>query len=391
MKCSDKEEAIKELCNKFGLSLVQARGICEAEIGFLTRVNSTKLDSDIKKYENIIADYDYKLSHIDEVIIEEIRELEKKYKRDRKTEITDNINENNKKTSIHISNGVLLYNKDSVGIFDSSAILNSKIILNTMRSYKIDGKWKKEIIFYQPVHKDLYGIIVFYNNGLAKRIKMSDIPLINTWIPILEASLINPISTIVPIYEDENLEIVTVSSDGKIKRFLASDISTNMKVNVGNVIAALSLREYDEIVILYNNKGEYLCIEKDDIPLLSRNAQGNKTGFDGSDQLYLTTLKEHNDMIGIMYSDDSSGYIYGLRESELKYGSRTNKPKPFLNIKLKNLKFNGIFPLTTESKNDTSIVFIGNMVLTTVKTRLIKFDESRKIGIAAFGGVQITH
>jgi len=378
----DKADATQRLVKKFGLSPIQAQGICDMTLSFLTRVNAEKLDDDIRRKLEQIEKLEWNLDNIDSILIDELDILDKKYGRDRKTSVI-NLTEDDRE-SIHISNGALLYNKDSIGIFNTSALADGKIITNSIKSYRIDKRTIKEIVHYHPIKKDINGVILFLNDGTARRLKLSEIPCLNTWIQVSDIS--NQINAAVPIYDDEELEIITISDEAKIKRFLAKEIQFT-KVNTGNVKSAYTFSNNTLMIILYNQKGEYLYIDKNEIPVLSRTASGNSIGFDIKDDIYIRPIDETIESVGVLYADEDGGYFYGLDYNDLRSGRRTNKPRSFVPSLLRNLEFTGIIPMSSENKSNTITVFIGPNQITSTRSRLLKVDESRKIRNRAFGGI----
>ena len=387
----DLESCIQNLCKKFKLSMVQAEGISKMMLASLTKVSKPGLLDKIQKLRESIKYYESKLDSIDQVIIDNLEYMRSKYSRPRRTQITDEKLNRETKGVINISNGAILYSRDSVGIFDSTALSNGKTILNSMKPIKINGKSTKEIIGYHPVNRNLEGVIVFNKDGTAKRLKISDIPIKNNWIITNDANF--QISCCVPIYENEedNL-IITLSEDMKIKKFKSSEVTK--KVNVGKIVAAKVVEKNEENnnILIYNDDGEYLYFTGEEVPTLNRNASGVITSFKSKTRYHIITIDEEKEgnLLLVFLGDDTSGYIMGLDEINLELGKRVNKPKVFFS-KMKSLKFLGAGLMNSKEKNDSNIVLLGPYSTSIIKGKYVKDAmDPKKISIRPFGLIQIT-
>lgn len=386
----DKEDAIANLEKRFKLTTVQAGGIVSRSLASLTRVSKGQLFEEIAALKKNIELYEDRLIHIDDVIIEDLIFMKKKYGRPRRTEVIDLKGDRSEKTAINISNGAIMYSRDSVGIFDSTALSNGKTILNSMKPVKVNGKNTKEIIGYHPVTKNISGLIVFNKDGTAKRLKISDVPITNNWIIVNDANY--PISCVVPVYEnEEESNVIVLNDEFKIKKFSVSEIGK--KVNTGVVIAAklLDKEEENNNVLVYNDNNEYLYFAGEEVPVLSRNSAGVLTTFSNKDARYnIITMDESKDsnLLITFLGDEMNNYFSGLDEISLDFGKRTNKPKSF--YKLKAMKFSGCGLINSKEKNDSNLVLISPYSTIVLKGKYLKDAmDPKKISIKPFGVIQI--
>ena len=383
------DDCINSLVKKFDLSFVQAKGISEMQLRSLSSVSKDELIKDMDKLREKIKYLEDCLINIDELIIKDLLFMKNKYGRKRRTEVMDLKEEQNSKTSINISNGSLLYSRDSIGIFDSTVLSNGKTILNSLKPVKINGKNVKEIIGSHTVKRDVTGVIVFTKDGSARRLTVKEIPITNNWIT---TELENEITSAIPVYENEEDSLIIVMNDDyKIRSFKVSDIGKS-KVSVGKVISSKYI-DKDEInsnVLIINEYGDYLYIEQNEIPMLSRNSQGNNTGFINGDHFNIHLLnKDLNDTIMIFVKDsEGSTYCTAIDINRLVIGKRTHKPKQLL--KLKNFNYCNSAMINNKIKNDSNIILIGNYSTISLKGRFIKDAmEFKKINITPLNAIQI--
>ena len=389
----DKDSCIKALVAKFGLSMIQAKGISEMQLSSLTRASKPSLISNIKILEDKIKSIEEKIEDIDQVIIDNLNMMKEKYNRPRRTKVFDIQEEKNSKTSINISNGAILYSRDAVGIFDSTALLNNKTIMNTLKGIKINGKNVKEIIGYHPVNKNIAGTIIFSDDGTARRTKLTEIPITNNWITTNPDN--NFINCVTPVYENsKDTYIVTINKDYKIKMFDVEEIS-NKKVQTGKIISAatINLKEIKNLLI-YNEFGEYIYIDKNEIPVLSRSSAGNSTAFERGKKFTIIPISSSDEIDNLFVSfiedNDGSCTYTAFNENNLKICHRTNKPKEF--FKLKHSHFAGLGLVNAKTKNNSSVSFIGPFNITVVNGKNIKDKmDFKKISIAPFGLIQIAN
>lgn len=387
----DKESCIKALVNKFGLSMIQAKGISEMQMSALTRSSKPTLLANIKALREKINEYEKKMENIDQVIIDNLLFMKERYDRPRRTTVIDLDQIKESKTCINMSHGAVLYSRNSVGIFDATGLLNYKTILSSLKPVKVDGKNTKEIIGLHPISRNVTGTIIFSSDSTARRTKLSEIPITNNWIVTNDKETID---SVVPLYENgRDNYIVCMNDDHKIKIFDANEIN-NKKVQIGGRVISSELINIDKLknVLIYNDSGEYIYINKNEVPVLSRNSAGNATAFSNEDYKYhiIPINKDDKDILFIAFilNDDGTCTYTAFNESILKLGHRTNKPKEF--FKLKHSKFIGLGIIDANTKNSSSIIAIGGSSIANINGKFIKDKMSmKKTSVEPFGTIQL--
>ena len=339
-----------------------------------------------------IKELEDKLEDTDKVIIDNLLMMKEKYNRPRRTDVFDIQKEQSEKTSINISNGAILYSRDAVGIFDSSALMNSKTIMSSLKGVKVNGKNTKEIIGYHPINKNVSGTIIFSEDGTARRTKMSEIPITNNWITTNPDN--NFITAVIPVYEeDDEKYVVTINKDYKVKIFNIEEINTK-KVQTGKIIAASIInKKTTNNLLIYNEFGEYIYIDKNEIPELSRSSAGNSTSFEQGKNFKIIPITKNVDIenliVGFIENNDDGVCTYtAFSEESLRLGHRTNKPKEF--FKLKHSKFIGVGTVNAKTKNSSTISLISPYNVNTINGKNIKDNmDFKKIFVSPFGLIQI--
>jgi DNA gyrase/topoisomerase IV subunit A len=369
MKCENKEEAIKMLCKDYKLSLIQSKGIIELQISTLTRMNKNKIINDINRNIKKINEIDEKIYDIDTVIINQLLEIKQKYGRTRRTILEDNDKIIN---NITISNGLLTYNKDSIGIFDKNAIVNGKNIIQGLKNYKINGKFIKEINGIHYILKDIISILVFTSDNFSKRINVNEIDITNNY--FTNTSLDKENISVVPIYtNDDNL--IIINNENKIKKVKAIEFN-NKVTNSGIKYVYNQGDNEDSIVLLYDEDGNYNYIEGSEIPLLGKNSAGNLINFDKNKKLFIKVFNNKETSISLILTkknQDNLCYIYNIDIDDLIIRNRIKKPIPFFDNLSKNYKFNNLISINNDIDNiDSQLILFGPSSFAKIKYKSIR-------------------
>jgi DNA gyrase/topoisomerase IV subunit A len=254
------------------------------------------------------------------------------------------------------------------------------------------GKFLKFAILILAVYVLVEGVdtIIFSEDGTARRTKMTEIPITNNWITTNPDN--NFITAVVPVYEGEDNYIITMNKDYKIKIFNAEEINAK-KVQTGKIIAAAIIGKTDKNVLIYNEYGEYIYIDKSEIPELSRSSSGNSTSFDKGNKIKIIPISKdievENLIVGFVENKDDGICTYtAFSEEFLHLGHRTNKPKEF--FKLKHSNFVGVGVVNAKTKNNSTVSFISPYNINTVNGKNIKEKmDFKKISVSPFGLIQI--
>lgn len=379
-----KDEVVAKLKNKFGLSLIQARGIYEMQIGKLTRRSEKDLQSDIDRTKAYIDTLGMNLNRIDDMMIEDLLDIKKKHGRPRRTKILSKLKE---RDDIVISNGAILATRNSVGIFDSSNIISGKKILNGFKGIKINGVWVKEMINSHRIDDNIETIAVFYENGSVNLITPSS--SVNCWIPnnVEENGFIKAVC---PVYNNIKGSVLCILNDGSLKRFELDSLTTRMSNTttiVENCIFIPNGSE-DKTVILVNESGDSLNIKVSDVPVKGRTSQGVMSSFTSGKGVHMA-LSGNNSHYVILLENTKLGDGYAITQQidELKVMSRTNKLKKLYGFP--DFKCLGISVVDLTIKDQIGLFISENSTSSLKVTNLRNLKVPRKINCKAFDFIGI--
>jgi DNA gyrase/topoisomerase IV subunit A len=331
---SNKDALIKTLHENFKLTIVQARGIYEMSLGTLSQFGKLDLESTITDLQDKINNNEINLGRIDEIIIEELKELKTKFGRPRRTSVIHHIAEH-KMAAITVSKGALLISHNAIGLFDMNGVKDSKHLITGLKPTKVNGKNIREILSGKGLtNKTPIGFIICYADGTINRIPLNTFKVINVWYNFNNP---NFVSAGCPIYDDEDI-LICLTEDKKLKRIPASGIPGVRKLNTGSAITSITqYNENDgeqcEHLLIIGDDGTYHLSDLDDIPLVARNAAGVKSAYEGfKGQNYLLPMPgesfEYERLfIGAADERDGQNYLIGIGLTSLKISGRVSKPK----------------------------------------------------------------
>lgn len=325
-KAKNNEEIIEYLMKTYKLSQIQAEAISNMQLKSLSRVSKESLFKNIENLRNTIKELDEKIFHIDEEIIEDLLKIKDKYSRPRRTLVIDENENKEAKTSIPMSNGMLMYSHNQYGIFDTQSIVNGKTIMNGLKSFKIDGRNVKEIVGCHNIYNDIIGLIVINTEGIAHRIDISDIISTNNWIPVDEE-----IVSMIPISNNDE-KIIVLSELNKIRMFGVNQISKSNS-NVGKVRCAIKYDNESPEVILLSKSGKFHCIKIEEVPELSKNSVGVLVNIPNEPiSIALANLRNEDSFITTIIDENNDTYIMRFDTNEFELTNRANKGKTLVSL-----------------------------------------------------------
>ena len=275
-----------------------------------------------------------------------------------------------------MSNGAVIWTRNQYAIFDLNGLLNSKNLINGLRSVKVDGKAVKEIIGLNNINSDLNSIIIFTNDGSAKRVDVSEIVGTNSWITISDEPIIK---SIIPV-SSEDEKIIIVSDDSKI-RITTVDQFGKQSVKVGGVSLAQKLNPNCDYVIFMNSKGAYHLIKISDIPELGRSASGVMIDLnDDVKNVEMVQIERDSDELlicSVVDTSDGSTYVMKGEQSLLEDTNRVNKPKKLFELD-KNFKVTNVNKIDISDKNMKNLL-IGKNNTTTLANLTVRLSDMGKV------------
>ena len=383
-----KDATIMRMKNKFDLTLIQARGIYEMRLGDLTRRSEGEL---LKKIDDMRADITIasnNLSRIDDMMVEDIIDIKRKYGRPRRTKVISKLKE---RSDIIISNGAILATRNGVGLFDSSNIISGKKILNGLKAVKLNGVWVKSIVNSHKIDDNIEAIAVFYEsgttNGTANLINPTS--SINCWIPNNWEEN-GFITAVCPVYKNVKGSVLCMLHDGQLKRFELDTLTTRISNTSTVVLNCLFIPDgsEDDTVILVNESGEYLNIKVSDVPVKGRTSQGVMSSFASGKGVHMALAKNNSHFVILLENTKlGDGYAITQQIDEVKVMSRTNKPKKLYNFP--DFKCLGISVVDLNIKDQVGL-FISESSTTSLKVANLKnLKVPRKINCKAFDFIAI--
>lgn len=375
-KTSKSDKAFMEfLISKYDLTDIQANAIINTKLSQLKSSSKEELIQQMEDNQKKIDELDNDAMHIDDAIVSDLEFLRKKYGRPRRTILSDGDNDPSEViTSIPMSNGAILWTHNQYAVFDIQNIVNGKTLTNGIKTCKVDGKNTRDIIGCHNITEDLTGILVFYTDGTAKRIPVSEIACINNWISLGNEPII---SSIVPICKDDDKYIV-VSENNKIKKIKIDNFG-NQRVSVGKIKLAQRYDETKDYCLFTFGSGKYHLILSDDIPELGRAAAGVMFNVPDSEPISMIQIERFGDDIGICSIVDSDGYSYIMKieQEMLEETNRVNKPKKLYNFD-DNFSVTNINSIHFKDKN-SKCVFVGKASSTQLSITNLKSADLTKI------------
>ncbi len=333
----DKDATITMLRDKFGLTKVQAKGIAEMSLISLSSLGEQDLRNKIETLSNFINENEHCLTHINDIIIDELNELKRLFGRPRRTTVVSNIEEH-ATSKVTITKGSLLWSRTSIGLYDANGVRDSRNILTGLKATKVVGRNVREIIGGVALKNCTpIGFVVCYDNGGVNRIDMNVFRVVNVWYEVIKEEPY--VSCATPIYSEDDI-LICLTNDNKIKRIKASDIKGKRILNAGSVIKSITCFNEDtckgyENILMVSSSGMYNMCQIDDIPLVGRNASGVKSAFDENDRSKIEimcvpdeALEEERILISSIDPSDNQNYMHNIPLEDFKLSSRTAKPKP---------------------------------------------------------------
>jgi len=406
-KSKDPKEAKEALIKKFDFSDKQAQAILEMQLQRLTNLERSKID---KEYVELLKRIEILKSilaserKVLEIIKEELKELDKKFGDERRTEIMGKFEE------LEIED--LIQEEDVVITISHSGYIK-RIPVSSYRKQKRGGKGVTgggmkdedfiEDLFIASTHDNVF---FFTDKGKAYIVKVYDIPQTSRTakgkaiVNMLSASSGEKITSSIPIKEfTEGKSLVMVTKLGKVKK---TPLSAFANVRKSGIIA-VSLAKEDDLmsvkmasdkdeIFIATKQGKAIRFAAKAIRDMGRSAAGVRG----------INLGKKDEVVGMQVISDKKASLvsvtqhgFSKRTEAQEYRIQSRGGKGIINIKVTDKNGPVVGLNTVSDKDDMMIITIKGMIVRcAVKdirmtgrsaqgVRMIKVDKGDKVASVA--------
>ncbi len=321
------DEARTGLMEKFKLTQIQAQAILEMQLQKLTRLEREKIVQEYEELKKLIVKLKKILGSdklIQEIIIDELKQMKEEYQDERRTEIRDEII-----TDIRPED--LIKEEDVVVLYTSSGYVK-RTSLSSYHFQMRGGKGRKGIsmkaedvvenLFVCSTHNYL---LFFTNRGRVYWLRALEIPdvgiagrgkSINNLIEFQPDERVTSVMAVKDF--SENKYIVMLSTDGLIKKTKLDEFKN---IRRGGIIA-INLRPKSQLlwtrltdgkrdIVIATKLGKAIRFKESDIRAMGRQATGVRA----------MSLAKKDEVIGMVAIGDEDKYIFTA--SQKGYGKKT--------------------------------------------------------------------
>lgn len=384
------EEAKSGLIKQFGFSEIQAQAILDMQLRRLAALEKKKLVDEYEEVIKLIAELEEILnneSSLRQVIIKELRAVQKDYSDERRTHIVD--------SGVELTLEDLIADEDVVITLTHSGYVK-RTPTTTYRAQRRGGTGRKGMstrsedvvshIFVASTHSYL---MVFTSQGQVYKLKVHEIPDAQAagkgkaMVNLINLPSSEKIAGVVPVRDfAEGQFVVMVTRKGVIKKTELSEfanIRSNgiiaIGVDPGDELMKVEMTDGKMKIFLATYEGMAICFDEDDVRDMGRQARGVRG----------INLRDEDYVVGVcavtgdeqMLSVTSNGFGKQTALSEYRVTGRGGKG--VINIKTteKNGKVIAVMPVSKES---------GVLIITSQgKLIRIEAEQIRATGRSAQG------
>ncbi|MDD8014449.1 MAG: DNA gyrase subunit A [Acidobacteriota bacterium] len=321
------DEARTGLMTRFKLSQIQAQAILEMQLQRLTHLERDKIIEEYTEVKALIVKLKRILGSeklIQEIIVDELKQIKAEYQDERRTEIRDEVISDLKPED-------LIKEEDVAIVYTQSGYIK-RTSLNSYRFQSRGGKGRKGIemktedvvenLFIGSTHSYL---LVFTNHGRLYWLKGIEVPDVGpagrgkSIANLIEFQPDEKVRSIVPVKEfREDQYVVMLTTDGIIKK---TKLSEFRNVRKGGILA-MTIRPKSELfmaeltsghndIIIGTRLGRAIRFKETDVRPMGRQAAGVKA----------LSLKPKDAVIGMIVAGDEERFVFTA--SERGYGKKT--------------------------------------------------------------------
>ncbi len=283
------DEAKQGLVSQFGFSELQAQAILDMQLRRLAALERQKIIDEYEEIIKVIAELEEILNNeraLRNVIIKELRAVQKDYADERRTQIVD--------SSVELTLEDLIADEDVVITISHSGYVK-RTPVTTYRSQRRGGTGRRgmstkaeDVVSHLFVASTHSYLMIFTTKGQVYKIKVHEIPdalaagkgkaIVN----LVNLPSSEKVAGVFPIREfAQGQFVVMVSRKGVIKKTELSDFA-NIR---SNGIIAMGVDDDDELmridmtdgqkkIIIATHEGQAICFEEDEVRDMGRQARG---------------------------------------------------------------------------------------------------------------------
>jgi DNA gyrase subunit A len=368
-KSKSTPDAREALMARFNFSELQARAILEMQLQKLTGLERQKLIDEYKEVIKLIAELEEILANesvLRNLIVKELREVQKEYGDKRRTEI--------------IESGAELTLEDLIADEDMAiTVTHSGYIKRTpvsvYRAQRRGGTGRKgattktddvvDHIFVASAHSY---VMIFTSKGQVYRLKVHEIP--DAAAAGRGKAIVNLVNIphgekfagIVPVKDfEEGKYVVMATRKGTIKKTELSDFANirtggiiAMGIDDGDELIAAEITDGEKKIFLATHEGMAICFDETDVRPMGRPAYGvrgitlGKTDF----VISVAAVTDDTEMLSI----SEHGYGKRTRLEEYRFQSRGGKGV----INMRTSDRNGLVVAVLPVSNESQVLIITN-------------------------------
>ena len=357
------EEAKGGLITKFKFSDIQAQAILDMQLRRLAALERQKLIDEYEELIKLIAELEEILNNetaLRRVIVKELREVQKAYADERRTQIVD--------SGVELTLEDLIADEDVVITLTHSGYVK-RTPLTTYKSQRRGGTGRKGMstkaedvvshLFIASTHSYL---MVFTTQGQVYKLKVHEIPDSQAagrgkaMVNLINLPSSEKIASVIPVREfAQGQYAVMVTRKGVIKKTELSEfanIRSNgiiaIGVDEGDELISVELTDGQKKIFLATHEGQAICFEEDEVRDMGRQARGVRG----------ITLRDDDYVVGVvavsgdqqMLSVTENGFGKQTRLSEYRVTGRGGKGVINIKVTEKTGKVVSVMPVTKDSE-----------------------------------------
>jgi DNA gyrase subunit A len=357
------DDAKQGLINKFKFSEIQAQAILDMQLRRLAALERQKIIDEYEEVIKLIAELEEILANervLRNVIVKELRTVQKDYADERRTQIVD--------SGVELTLEDLIADEDVVITLTHSGYVK-RTPLTTYRSQRRGGTGRKGMstrsedvvshLFIASTHSYL---MVFTTQGQVYKLKVHEIPDATAagkgkaMVNLINLPSDQKIAGVIPVREfSQGKYAVMVTQKGIIKKTEMSEFANirangiiAMGVDEGDELMTVELTDGKKKIFIATYDGMAICFEEDDVRDMGRQARGVRGITLRDDDYVVSVVAVDGDEQ--MLSVTSNGFGKQTTLSEYRIQSRGGKG--VINIKTtdKNGKVVAVMPVNKESE-----------------------------------------